>query len=399
MFCPECGKENEKGSKFCEQCGTKIETEKTEEVKEEKAPRKPMAKKTKIIIGIVAVVIVLLIIVFSVLSGKYKPSKVAEDYFLAVVNQDADKLYQYLDVKNSGVTSKKVFREVFSSDSKKELVNYSVASSTESTDGLSATVTINYTLKDSSKALTSTIDLVKDKKKNFLFFDNWTISEKSSMTTENYKLYVPKGASLKLEGIDIDKKYLSKNSDSDYDVYEIPELFRGEYDATVVLKNGITLKDELNVSSYSSSRLTNLEVSDKDKKNIEKELTKTIPALYQSAIENKSFNDIKETYNYKGADLSNLEKSYTSFAKSISSSGLISLKVSDVDVESSKVTSDGYIKVTAEVDYEYTVKALFGSEETKTNKTNRNMFFELDYFDGNYKLVNISSMATYFSRF
>ena len=66
MFCGECGTKNEKGAKFCEKCGAKLEVaeEKKESPKAQQQPvktSKPMTKQNKIIIAAVSAVVVLLI--------------------------------------------------------------------------------------------------------------------------------------------------------------------------------------------------------------------------------------------------------------------------------------------------------------------------------------------------
>ena len=96
MFCPECGKKNVENAQFCEHCGAKI----AEEVKVNlpKKPRKPVNKKKVIIICILSLVVLILLIGGIILSDNYKPSKVAEDYFVALMNDDTDELYKYIDV-------------------------------------------------------------------------------------------------------------------------------------------------------------------------------------------------------------------------------------------------------------------------------------------------------------
>ena len=62
MFCGECGTKNEKGAKFCEKCGAKLEVaeEKKESPKAQQQPvktSKPMTKQNKIIIAAVSALV------------------------------------------------------------------------------------------------------------------------------------------------------------------------------------------------------------------------------------------------------------------------------------------------------------------------------------------------------
>lgn len=399
MFCPECGKKNEEGAKFCEDCGAKLEPNTKVKEPEPKAPRKSMNKKKKILIGSISAIVIILLIGYFIASNNYKPSKVAEEYFLAIMNKDTNKLYKYLDVKNSDFTSKKVFSQVFKDNDKdKKLVNYSVTK--EQKDGLTSTVTIEYTLKGDSKANTIDIDLIKDKNNKMLIFDNWKISNDVTSTVKDYEIRTIKDSKVTLAGLTLDKKYLDKEKSSDYDIYVIPELFIGSYDAKVNLKNSMTLEDEISVNSYGFTNLTNLSISDSEKEKIEKDLPKTIELLYQSAIEKKEFKDIKSNFEYKNAKLDDLEEAYTSFMKYVSSNGLTKLKVKKAEVTSAKVNEDGYLSATVKADYNYSLKYTFlGDEKTKDGDTNDTMYLTFDYADNNYKLIDMSSMATYFSRY
>ena len=162
MFCPECGKKNENGAQFCEYCGAKIAEE--SKVVLPKTPRKPMKKKTIVIISIVSALVVILVVGGIVLSSNFKPSKIAVNYFVALMNNDTDKIYDYINVPDSEFTTKKMFTEVVDTE-KEDLLNYKIVSEEKSTDGLSAQVKISYTLEGDKTPLTTTIYLVKDKKR------------------------------------------------------------------------------------------------------------------------------------------------------------------------------------------------------------------------------------------
>jgi len=168
MFCPECGIKNVKNAKFCAECGSKIidDRPKIKVIGPLNNTKKPMTKKTKIIISISVILCVLIIAFFGICSAKFTPSKIAEGYFVALKDKNADELYKYLDVKNSGFTNKKLFEKVY--DGKKDnIINYSVVDEVESADGLNALVTINYTKKGSNKVSSETISLIKEKSKKY----------------------------------------------------------------------------------------------------------------------------------------------------------------------------------------------------------------------------------------
>lgn len=412
MYCPDCGKKNDNEANFCGYCGTKLVSNvKKVKVKDSQKsnpkPKKNITKptekkkvsiKSKIVIAILAILVILLIVFFCVFGGKCKASKVAEGYFVALMNKDTDSLYQYLEVDNKDFTSKKLFEKIYEGE-KEKLVNYSVQKEDKSVNGLSTSVTIDYTLEGDSKESSKTIYLIKGKYKKFLFFDNWQISDENSIIVEDVVFKVPKGATITLEGVKVNKKYLENMGSSSYDRYAIPKMFKGKYDVNVKLKNGIILKGEVKVNNSGTINLTNLDVDENTEKKLEKQLPSIIEDLYKSAMDDKSFYDIKKSYEYSKADLDDLEESYEDFANYISDT-LTKFTVKNVDVEGCKITSKGYLYIEANVEYEYTLDYEFlGEKQTKTKETEDTMYFTFDYVKGEFKLVDMSSMATYFSRY
>ncbi len=393
MFCPECGKKNENGAQFCEHCGAKIAEE--SKVVLPKTPRKPMKKKTIVIISIVSALVVILVVGGIVLSSNFKPSKIAVNYFVALMNNDTDKIYDYINVPDSEFTTKKMFTEVVDTE-KEDLLNYKIVSEEKSTDGLSAQVKISYTLEGDKTPLTTTIYLVKDKKNKLLIFDNWKISDGSSLVEEDYDITVYKGATVKLEGVEVPEKYKEESISQRYDTYVIPAIFKGEYDAEVTLKNGLKTKSVLDTTGYDSS-LTDFELSENEEKELTSSIKDYVSKLYKAALEGKSFDDIKKDYEYKGSDLDELEKAYKSFASSIKNSGLTKYSLKDVEISRYSINTEGYLYVTVNTEYDYTVKSYF-SDETVDNDDEDTAYLTFDYSDG-FKLVDMTGLATYFSRY
>ena len=114
-------------------------------------------------------------------------------------------------------------------------------------------------------------------------------------------------------------------------------------------------------------------------------------------MEGKSFDDIKKDYEYKDSDLDDLEDAYKSFVSSIKNSGLTKYSLKDVEISRYSINTDGYLYVTVNTEYDYTVKSYF-SEETVDNDDEDTAYLTFDYSDG-FKLVDMTSLATYFSRY
>ena len=395
MFCPECGKKNAEEAKFCEFCGAKIVSE--EKVILPKKSKVKISKKNKIIIIVAIILVLVLGIGGFVLSNNFKPSKVAVEYFLATSNGDTDGIYDFINIPENEFTTKEVFEKV-NDDLEKDidLVNYQVVSEDISSDGLSAQVKISYTVKGRQTPSTETIYLVKDSKNKFLIFPNWKISEGSSLVREDYEIKTYKDSTLKLEGITVDKKYLKDDDKSTYDIYVIPAIFKGDYDVDITLKNGLVAKGKLDVNNYSSS-LDNFEIEDKKEDELENSIKDVLSKLYESAINKKSFDDIKADFEYDGADLTDLEDAYDNFALLIGNGALREYNLKDIEVEKISITEDSYLSVTVKTSYDYAAKAYL-SDDNVNKSDDDTVYLTFDYNEG-FKLVDMSSLTTSFSRF
>ena len=410
MFCQECGTKNEKGAKFCESCGAKLESntnvpEKAEN-KKTTAVKKPLSKKAKIGIGVLVILVVLCIGLFIYGKNTYKPEKEALRYFEAIVNRDIDKLYDYLDVKSTKFTSKKVLKELMKEeledDDDTNIINYKVGDTTISSDGLYAKVKINYTTKDSSESHEETITLTKGKKKKLLFFDDWKVQTNTIDVVENFDLKVLKGSEVTLANEKLTSTELNKKKSTDkFDVYTIPALFKTKYPVTVKFPLGFEVETSITPSSYTTSGTITVnadDLSDKTEEQLKTVVKDNLKTLYEGAIANKKFSDIKASFEYKNGDLSKLESRYDRFVTSLNgrTRKLTEIKFDDVEIRTVNITDEGYLEIYAKVSYDYKVTYKSGSEE-KTNSDDSYSYFSMtfDYQDG-YKLIETGSLNYYF---
>lgn len=397
MFCEKCGAKAKEGAKFCEECGERLK----KPVKKAKKKMKPLSKKNKIIIGVVSVLVLILVIFFIVCSNIYKPKTIAVNYFEAVINNDYDALYDYLDVDNKDFTSKKVFKELVKEDeASNEVVNYRVTSSSVSSDGLSANVTIKYVTNDSDNE-TATINLVKDKKNKMLFFSNWKVNNANLETIKNYEVKVVKGSTVEVAGIKLDDYKDDEKSDDDFDVYVLPEVFTLEYPVKITYPMGVTIDTSIEPSTYYNGSTLELDVddiSDDTKNEIENAILKDIQVIYDSAKDNKNFSDIKSNFEYGNGDLTELEASYNDFKEDLNgrSTKLTEIKFKEVEISDIKITDDGTLQVDFNADYDYKATyELFGETETSDNDGTTYSSMTFAYEDG-YKLTDFDDLKYYF---
>lgn len=408
MYCGGCGTENKKDSVFCENCGNKLEQQSVEPNKPSKSFMtriKEIPTKTKIIVGSICGALVVIVALMIILGSLTNPKKIATKFFKVVANNDVEALYDYVEVKDSEFTSKKIFVKLYNNEEdedKVELVNYKIGDAVISSDGMSASVNVTFLEKGEDTSEIYTIKLVKDKKKKWLFFDNWKINDSIASVSENSEIKVMKGSKVKIEGVEVSSKYLTKDSNSSFDIYSIPVMFKEYYEATIELPVGITIEDEIYPSSYGYTY--DISLSDLDEKTTKK-ITDTIKAnlqvIYDGVREKKSFDALKSSFEYKGADLSKLKTAYENLVDYMDSSvTLTSITFNNISINNLDIDSDGNLDISAKITYDYSLSYQSG-DEVKTHDSNDydSVYFTYTYVDNQFKLVDISSLTSYFSKY
>ena len=399
MFCGECGAKNENGAQFCEKCGAKLEVEETV-VTKVAAPKKPMSKKTKVIIGVVSLVVVALVGAYMYVGSLVTPEKVALKYFKAYAANDADTLYEVMNVQESKFVSKKLLEEAIKDNEDIKIANYSVEDSEISDDALSTKITITYIEEGSSKEKKKTIKLLKNKDKKWMFFDNWTV-DSSDLIAKDFVLYVPEDTEVKIGDVKVSEKYQDENSYSSNDKYVIPSILKGKYDVTLEYESGLKLSGEMNVSgSYGSYRGSDLKLQSKTEKELTKDIKEKLELIYKSAMEDKSLDDIKDSI---GEDLyDEIDYTYSSLKSNANSEykELSELSLKDVEITSVSVSGEE-LRINAKMKYTYKLNYKDGEETkeyTSSEKTDTfYVYYEMD--EKEYVMTNLSGINTYFSRY
>lgn len=414
MYCGECGAKLEKDATFCSECGAKVERPKEKTPpKETKAkqtapvtPRKPMSKTKKITLAVCAVVIIVLFLGYNHLSEKFGPKGVAKEYVEAVMNKDSNALYGYLNIEGDKTfASKEKFKEVMeSTESTQEITNYRIDEVTYGDGKISARVKISYTVKDAQSEGTEIVYLTKGKKKKYMIFDTWELKEDfGSVLVKDYDVKVPKGSKVTVEKTELGEKYLNKKDSSKaWDVYTIPQIFSAEVTIKTVIA-GFEVTDKVTPSTLGYTASLDLDsLSKEDVEKLESQITTDVKMLYQNLIEKKNWDAVKDSYNFKDADLEDLEEVYQSLYESVAENSSRTLKefeISSMKVNALSSEDDGLIRVGIKFNYNYKVdyKRYDDSVEERTGKNNSNSTLYYRYSDGALKLVDASYLVSYFS--
>lgn len=414
MYCGECGAKIGKNEAFCGECGAKVETIQEEPAKKTdsmpSAPKQPMSKKKKMLLLVCAILVVGLYLGYNYLGEKYGPKGVAEEYVKALMARDSDRLYDYLNLEGDNTfTSKGKFKEIIkSSDDSSEITNYVIGDVSYSDGNLSAQVSVKYTLKGAQSETNETVHLTKAKKKTYGIFDTWEISEDfDSIIVKDYKIKVPKNSKVTVDKVTLDKKYLdSKSSSDNWDVYKIPQIFQ----SSITIKaniSGFDIEQKVTPSTYYNDYTMELSLKNLSKENVsslEEEIKTDYNTLYKNLIEKKTWDQVKDSYNFTGANLTELEEIYKDLYDDIVDNEYRTLKafnITSVSISTLSLTDEGQIRVGFKANYDYTVdyKKYDDSIETKNGKSSSNTTFYYVYSGDALKLVDGYYLVSYFSTY
>lgn len=418
MYCGECGAKIGKNEAFCGECGAKVEKIQEKSTNEaistsnvqRQVNRQPMSKKKKILLLVCAVLVVGLYLGYNYLGEKFGPKGVAKEYVQALMAKDADKLYNYLNLEGDRTfTSKEKFKEIIkSSDDSGEITNYVIGDVSYSDGNLSAQVSVKYTLKGAQSETTETVHLTKSKKKAYGIFDTWEISEDfDSIMVKNYQIKVPKNSKVTVDKIELDKKYLdSKSSSENWDVYKIPQIFQ----SSVTIKtniSGFDVEQKVTPSSYYDDYTIELSLKNLSKENVsalEKQIKTDFNTLYKNLIDKKTWDQVKDSYNFTNANLTELEEIYKDLYDDVVDDEyktLTAFNTTSISINNLSLTDEGQIRVGFKANYDYSVnyKKYDDSIETKNGKGTSNTTLYYVYSDDALKLVDGYYLVSYFSTY
>lgn len=414
MFCGECGTKNKKNDAFCSECGAPLEHEKEQKNTSSivKKSIQPLSKKNKIIISIIVAIIAVLGIGYKIVSDITNPKTIAKQYIQANIKQDGDKLYKYLELEGDKTfVSKKTFIELLKKNNTKisNIDNYKITGIEYGEGKLTAKVKFTYTTKESTSEKTNSINLMKQKNKKYLIFDNWKIADmiKSSAVINDYKIKVAKGSTVTYEGIKLTDKYLDKEeSNSKLDVYKLPQVFTTEATVKTILSNGIEIEETVKPTSYYNTHTVTFNersLTDAAKEKLTAKIKESLTIIYTNAIAKTVFSDIRTNFEHGNIELNNLEKNYTQLLTDLESANntLTSIEFTDITISDLELDSNSYLKMSVKAKFNYIVSYTNWNNETETHEDSDYdyMTLILAYEKGTYYLVDASGLKYSFSRY
>ena len=408
MYCGECGAKLKNGANFCGECGSKVPKEKKQVTKKTTKEHKPLTKQTKIILGVILVIVISFVIGFNILGHSLSASSVSKKYMEALKASNSDELYETLNIEgDTRFASKEGFSKIYNNDNNdlKGISSITLLNITYSSDKKSAIA--NYRVVKNDKEMNITVNLTKNDKKKYLFFDTWTVRDDvldmlDITIVNNYTITVPSNSAVKIDDEDVTRNYINSEESKDgLDVYVIPNIFEGSYNISVTLPNKMSVTEEKRISYYYDSYTFDLDLndlSDEQKDSVGKYSTDFIKSIYSNLINKKTFAELQKS---NTAITDNLKDTYNDlYSKIVKSDSLSLLKfdINDYSITGIRILRNGQLSVTIKYSYNYTIAVKNGDKtEEKTGKSSQNSTAIYDISDGSYKLTDLTSPVRFFS--
>lgn len=207
------------------------------------------SKKTQKLIGIAAAVVVVLAALFGFLSSLCGPKKTAEKYFSAALNGDWGQVYDLLEIPEGALMTKAHFLDICGRNKAEEVSNLKIKEDGKSHEAGAEFIrqyTAYFTIKGGDSSSMS-IQMVRQKEKNFLFFSKWKVSA-GNMLAKNFVIFAPSGYEISVDGEKLETPaeiggFASESTGmeaadefSGYDAY-MENLFVGQHTVTASAQN------------------------------------------------------------------------------------------------------------------------------------------------------------------
>ena len=171
----------------------------------------------------------------------------------------------------------------------------------------------------------------------------------------------------------------------------------------MTLPMGIQVNDIMYVNDdYSYTyRLSLNDLTLEVKDNLKTIAKTSLQTLYDAVKEQKNFDDIQSNFEYENGDLTTLRKDYENLVSSIgTSTTLTAITFKDISLSSLDLTVDGKLELYLKATYDYSVSYQSGDEvKTHDSSDYDYVYLTFDYENGNYHLIDTSSLNTYFSKY
>ncbi len=393
LYCEQCGKKIDDDSKYCEFCGCKIKKEDSNNLTLKERRKNEHKNETKYLF---------LLLLFSIFGYifyqelKYfnSPENAINHYLKDWKNKNYDSILNTLNIENEEFTSIEQFKNAFNEKHEFEISDYQI-SHCETVEEENAICYITYQTEKNDIQYEKKYKLIKNATNRLWIFTNWSIQNEEYLPLEEWHLYLPKDSIGKINNIDL-LPYRSKEKDkTGYDCYVIPKIFKGTYELSIQLNNGMTVKNKVKIKNQKYSYQFSInDITEEFQAEIKKMGTEIIHTLYNGVVRQQKWEDLTSSY-----DIQKIKKNYETLKTEITKEiNLKHFQIVEMKVIGLEINEEGKLYLSFQMNYDYTIEYQEG-DKIKNHQGNSNDTFYLTMKNIDLKEVEkIDSLVSYFSK-
>lgn len=374
-------------------------------VMNDQQPKASNAKPKKGILGVVTFLFLELIVLGAMIYflvpfifGNFSAEHKAKEYFVALVNEDYDSVYSLFNINSSDeknfLLKKDGLKQYRASMGLTDVLNYKVNDDNKSfwkfekSDDIRKEVVISYTNRGDSNEHYFTVNLVKESAKKYYIFDEWSI-DYVGIASSNVKINVLEGAKVKVDDIEIPEKYSSKGQLIGGTTYTIPMIFAGKHKIEVSLGGMETLKLTETIKGNNDTLFfDDMRLSKETAEELQELAITNMKSVYLAAINNESFDKIKDIFVQDEETLKSIKTLYEELAQGLNNDSRHVTKI-DFNTVNTEINSTEAVvtkSVTYQIYYSYYYTPWFGDPEWRDSNNMGNLYIrsEFKYVDGKW---------------
>ena len=358
-----------------------------------------------LLIGEAVAAFIIFVVVITLFSGNGTADATAERYFISLVNGNYKNAFSCMDLEEDDFINNKELEFAMSSYDfsrvdnyklEKANVNYEYSNAYRNNDDeLGKTCVILFRNKGDSYDSRFDINMVKSGKSG-----KWYVSS-GDLITENFGIMIPVGASLKIDEINVPDKYAKVQKDeysgTEYLVYTIPRIFRGQHYISVIRDGFQEYRNMYFVDGRDyHCDMTDQMLSRETMEKINALAVTNMQKIYQAALNKQGFETIADLFTSDPEKLGDIESEYHDLVSRMNSEDywVSSLDIQEITAESDAEDPSSNLSFSCSGNCHK--KNYSGEIEDQTGEADCNMSFNFKLENENWVQTNLGCRYIYF---
>ncbi|MDR1641644.1 MAG: zinc-ribbon domain-containing protein [Clostridiales bacterium] len=306
VFCPECGAKNDGRVRFCSSCGAEL----IDNQDFPDAPRKASqrAKKGAKNVSFLSLSLIVGFFIISIVGTMaLSPENLVKEYSEALSENDWEKAYSFLQVDESEFINEKAYAKAMEEKlGGHEIVNFEITGSQSQSPGaLIETFRVKYAELGGAAEKTATVSLVKNRRKRYLFFDDYSVSA-ADMTVSGFKVSALEGSKVLLDNVEL--------SLYDDGLFHAPDLFKGAHEVKVSHPEAEEMAKTIDMQKAQTLKVLSMGLSEGTKASLA-EMTRNIYSkLCEAAAQGIEFQSLGLPFASEKTQMDEMKQTFEDFA-------------------------------------------------------------------------------------